>query len=927
MQQMALAQQILSDRFGFESFRPGQRIIIEAVLAGRDVLAIMPTGAGKSLCYQLPALVFPGVTLVVSPLIALMKDQVDALQRRGIPATFVNSSISLSEQEQRLLALRSGTLRLLYVAPERFRNRAFLRAMESVRLSLLAIDEAHCISQWGHDFRPDYLRLRQAIENLRPDRVLALTATANAKVQIDIVQQIPRPAIQKFVGGFDRPNLHFAVDRLSKKAEKLERLLELVRRLETGIVYTATRKAAEEATQFLTSQGVSALCYHGGLEAGDRRRIQDLFMGWGKSTAEGQEDVQDGMPRDGAKPPAVVCATNAFGMGIDKADIRFVIHYQMPGTLEAYYQEAGRAGRDGAPSECHLLYSAVDVRIQKFFIEGENPPREAVEALYAVLVAEARRHPEAIVQKTQDQLAEDVPEFPNSMGVSTALKLLESAGHLLRLSRSTHTATFVLERPHAHITERAKVQRKILQSLKKLASATGIVEISLEALALYTGLNDASLRRGIHALENAQLIEYQPPFQGRGVRLTEPVPPEKLNIDWAAQEQKAAHAYEKLEIMRQYVFSRACRRAYLLRYFGEKSVAGNCQNCDVCGTGSQRRGASGSIGARQTSLKRVPTEGSAPLPPGSPREDKIIVLKVLSCAARLRNRYDRQTLQEVLRGERSLAVLEAGLHRSIKTYGQLIELPAERVSAWIERLLEVDALRQDSNHCETGTLRGGRMHLTSQGMRLIRQREHPATIFPRLPEHHPTFSATEPYDAPLFAKLRMALARHLEERDLDQQRALSDSVLQQISRIYPMTVRKLRGDAGLTPEQRRLWQPLIFEVVGRHLGEQGVASAPEDKEQTRKRRAGGSRKNLAATENLSDEDYQLFEAIKEWRLKVSKKRRLRAFQVLTDSDIFELCRTRPRTHAELRAVHGFGPKKVQRYGDLLLDLILRHKPR
>jgi ATP-dependent DNA helicase RecQ len=685
---LAEAERVLRQRFGFSDWRPGQRILVEAVLAGRDALAVMPTGAGKSLCFQLPALLLPGVTLVVSPLIALMKDQVDGLLQKGVPATFVNSSIPYAEQEERLLAVRAGRVHLLYVAPERFRSRAFLRALEDVPICLFAIDEAHCISQWGHDFRPDYLRLRRAIEILSPERVLALTATANAAVQADILEQIPRPGLQKFVGGFDRPNLHFAAERLAKKADKPRLLVELVQRLRTGIIYTATRKAAEELISLLSAQGIKSVCYHAGLEPEERRQIQDLFM-------------------SGAVP--VVCATNAFGMGIDKPDIRFVIHYQMPGTVEAYYQEAGRAGRDGHPSECHLLYSAADLIVQKFFIEAENPPRAAVEAVYDVLVAEARRHPEALVELTNEEVAKRVPELDGPMAVSTCVKILETAGHLMRLQRNTNRASFVLEQPHAHVPERAPVKRKVFQLLKDWCGPAGTLEVPLEMLALRAGLEEDAVRRAIHALEADRILHYEPPFAGRGVRLAEPVEPEQLAVDWQALAQKAALARRKLELMKDYVFSDGCRRGYLLRYFGDPDSPQSCGNCDVCQSGGGRRRSRAGGAAARTAADAA-------------GEDKQLVLKVLSCAARLQGLHARDVLVDVLRGRASRQVLEHELVR-LSTWALLADLAEERLAAWIDLLLERGALEEP----------GGRVRLTERGWRLIRERDNPDLIYPRLP--------------------------------------------------------------------------------------------------------------------------------------------------------------------------------------------------
>ncbi|HET9449406.1 MAG TPA: ATP-dependent DNA helicase RecQ [Aggregicoccus sp.] len=555
--------------FGLTAFRPGQDEVISAVLSGRNVVVVMPTGAGKSLCYQLPAMLLPGLTLVVSPLIALMKDQVEALAARGIPATFINSSVGDLERAERLRRVRAREYRLLYVAPERFRSHSFLETLAGVGVDLLAVDEAHCISAWGHDFRPDYALLGQVRKRLRPPRTVALTATATPEVRDDIVRSLLMKDPLVYARGFDRPNLFLDVVGVGGDEERRQVSAQLASEGGSGIIYCSTRRAAEGLHASLRTRGLKSVLYHAGMEDEARRRAQDDFMG--------------------AKD-AVAVATNAFGMGIDKPDIRFVAHANIPKAVEAYYQEIGRAGRDGAPARAVLLFNHADVYTQERLIESSHPSEAVLADVWNLL--------QGVEAFERGLLALAGAVGASEFEVSAALKIFEREGKLERGGRGEGeyglTLTEKATQAHPHAPDAKRLLQSLLETFPVGRSAT----TELPVLARRTALSEDEVRHALGLLEKAGALQVRRPFSGRAIRALVRAPFREVGLDLERVREQERRALLLLKRMTDYAYSKRCRRAFLLQYFGQADVEPTCTGCDVCaGSRVAKLGSRGSVSA------------------------------------------------------------------------------------------------------------------------------------------------------------------------------------------------------------------------------------------------------------------------------------------------------------------------------------------
>ncbi len=774
---------LLQQKFQLQNFRPGQLEVIQAILAGQDVLCVMPTGYGKSLCYQLSSLLLDGVTVVVSPLVALMKDQVDSLHARGFKeATFINSSVTIEEQRVRLQALKAGRFKLVYISPERFRSRAFLLTLKAMQISLFVVDESHCISQWGHDFQPDYLALKVAIATIGKPQVAAFTATATPEVRKDIKKQLEIVPAEEFLHSIGRESLEFFVFPVTADEDKLLWIQHLVKSIGgKGIIYAGKRRDCEYISSFLNAIGVRAEYFHAKRQEHEKKSIQERFMN-----------------DDHIQSLDVIAATNAFGLGVDKANIRFVIHSALTGTVEEYFQEAGRAGRDGSRAFCILLYSYDDRSLQEWFIENSLVDQQELISIFETIKSFPSIEHYRVITYDDLYWRLRLDETKIYVGISHLERLglirrfpdVDAQINLKLLKADEHS---VIEDSLAH-----GGKKRMIKAILEQARCRELLD--LVNFCLRHHFEPLSVVEMLYDLEFEGVIRFHRSQRAMLVRLEQGTRPlQKMTPKEIAFEEYRQHKYHKLNKMLNYAESSICRVRYIREYFGEK-VANDCGSCDNC---RARKGwqHSQKPPSKDTTVVVRPVEGDDYF-----NEERLNIAILLTVKG-IQGHAGKNTVADILKGSKAKTVLSWRFDK-LPTYNKLHYFRKEALVETIKVLI-LKGLIQERR---TADFDYPLVHLSENGEKMLLEWKTNGGMLKWLPEPL-ELSASDEKIFQILKKFRLTVA---DKERVAPYQVLHYKTLKEIAIMRPKNLSQLAFIRGFSPARIYRHGAEIMKVVSVH---------------------------------------------------------------------------------------------------------------
>ncbi len=772
--------------FDYDSFRPGQEEIIRTIAEGKNVITILPTGGGKSLCFQIPALVDKYFSIVISPLIALMKDQVDVLNRKERKAAFINSTLDFRDTEEVFNQIQNNKIKLLYLAPERLDSVKFADRIKNLNPTYLFVDEAHCISEWGHNFRPSYRRIKEFAEYIDIKKISAFTATATKEVVEDIINQLGLVDPKIFIKGFERENLSINVIRLKKKKEKC---LEVLNQYGTpAIIYASSRKKTESLAEFLSLYGFNTAYYHAGMASEERKHVQELFL---------ENQIK------------IIVATSAFGMGIDKKDIRLVIHYNMPASIENYYQEIGRAGRDGLESATVLFYEDRDKDVHNYFISNSNPTKENIKEIYNAICDYGKVAVGSISQSEipvkNEYLKAYLKQEINPVIVETSLNMLEDAGYITKISEfeKKFSCRFNMDQFHLKNSIKNIIDNEIKDVLLLLVREFGsiafnsAISFSLSNLSNKFGIQHEQLNQILFTLNNSGIIDYNKPILERSVKLKIPRVEEKfLQINYKKLTDSYQNSLSKLDKVVEYVYYNECRMKFIINYFGEDEKEYKCGKCDTC-TGEKQIDTTDYFYLAELFLRTIYETK------GKPTEKRLV---------------------NILRG---------AIGKEYTTYGSLANYSEDELISIIERMISEKLISKESAGNRIILEKPGQDILDKLGLIALKQEAVKLDYEENLE---------------LFNKLRFIRNEIAEKFQQSNYLICTDEILRSVAEIKPQTRTQLLGIVGFS--QR------TFNKIGDEFLEAIQEFIEHQKEQGDKTDIP---KNISETYNLLLKGYRLSE--------------------------------------------------------------------